>query len=287
MQDTIFAYPADPVCPDYFAKLKTKNMRHPRIILALLVFTCTMAFAQTGEEYLEKEFVSQGDTLKYRILYPDDYTSDREYPVVLFLHGAGERGHDNRSQLTHGSALFLKDSIRSQFPAIVIFPQCPKADYWANAKVKRGRTPLKIKFRYGRKPTRPLGLVMALMDSMVQTPSVKQEQVYVMGLSMGGMGTFELLYRKPDMFAAAIPICGGGKAASVKNYAVKLPLWIFHGAKDNVVDPLLSVHMVERLLKEGANPKFTLYENANHNSWDPAFAEPDLLPWLFSKTKKN
>ncbi len=147
MQDTIFAYPADPVCPDYFAKLKTKNMRHPRIILALLVFTCTMAFAQTGEEYLEKEFVSQGDTLKYRILYPDDYTSDREYPVVLFLHGAGERGHDNRSQLTHGSALFLKDSIRSQFPAIVIFSAMSQSGLLGQCQSKKRKNPFKDKIQ--------------------------------------------------------------------------------------------------------------------------------------------
>ncbi|MBC9797014.1 alpha/beta hydrolase-fold protein [Sinomicrobium weinanense] len=255
-------------------------------VLCLMLYTL-LSFAQTDSLYQKKELVSENDTLLYRVLYPEDFSPNKKYPVILFLHGAGERGNDNEAQLVHGSKMFLQDSIRENFPAIVIFPQCPKEDYWANAKVRRNKTPLTIKFRYGRKPTKPLSLVIQLMDSITAEPYVKQDQVYVLGLSMGGMGTFELLYRKPEMFAAAIPICGGGKPKSVKKYASRLPLWIFHGAKDNVVNPVFSVHMVERLLQEGGNPRFTLYENANHNSWDPAFAEPDLLPWLFSKTLKN
>ncbi|RNL95133.1 phospholipase [Sinomicrobium pectinilyticum] len=255
-------------------------------VLYCILYT-VLSSAQADSLYQKRQFVSGNDTLLYRVLYPENYTVTKKYPVVLFLHGAGERGSDNEAQLTHGSSLFKKDTVRQQFPAIVIFPQCPREDYWANARVKRNKTPLKIRFRYGRKPTKALGLVMKLMDSITTTPSIKKDQVYIMGLSMGGMGTFELLYRKPEMFAAAIPVCGGGRPASVKKYATEIPLWIFHGAKDNVVDPMLSVKMVKRLLREGGHPKFTLYENANHNSWDPAFAEPDLLAWLFSKTLKK
>lgn len=255
-------------------------------VLYLMLHT-VLSFAQADSLYQKEKFVSGEDTLLYRILYPDDFSADKKYPVVLFLHGAGERGNDNKAQLIHGSEMFVHDSIRERFPAIVIFPQCPVEDYWANARVKRKRTPIKIRFRYGRKPTKPLRLVMELMDSITKMPVVEEDRVYVMGLSMGGMGTFEILYRKPEMFAAAIPICGGGKPRSVKKYVSQVPLWIFHGAKDDVVNPLLSINMVERLLKEGGNPRFTLYENANHNSWDPAFAEPELLPWLFSKTLNN
>ncbi|RAV28468.1 phospholipase [Sinomicrobium soli] len=259
------------------------NIRTVLSLLCLVLYTA-LSSAQDHSLYQQREFVSGSDTLLYRVLYPEDFSESREYPVVLFMHGAGERGNDNNTQLTHGSKLFVQDSVRKRFPAIVIFPQCPKDDYWANARINRDKTPLKIRFRYGRKPTRALGLVMRMMDSITEAPYVKQDQVYVMGLSMGGMGTFELLYRKPGMFAAAVPVCGGGKPASVKEYATQVPLWIFHGARDNVVDPVFSVRMVERLLKEGGTPRFTLYENANHNSWDPAFAEPELLPWLFSKT---
>jgi predicted peptidase len=108
-----------------------------------------------------------------------------------------------------------------------------------------------------------------------------------MGLSMGGMGTFELLSRKPDVFAAAVAICGGGDPDSVTEYASEVPLWAFHGAKDNVVAPQQSITMVSALLKEGGLPRFTLYDDADHNSWDPAFAEPGLLPWLFSHSLKK
>ncbi|MCB0470047.1 MAG: phospholipase, partial [Flavobacteriaceae bacterium] len=106
------------------------------------------------------------------------------------------------------------------------------------------------------------------------------------GLSMGGMGTYEILSRKPDMFAAAFAICGGGNPELTENYATKIPMWIFHGAKDDVVNPQLSIDMVSAILKFGGKPNFTLYADDNHNSWDSAFAEPELLLWLFSKTKQ-
>jgi predicted peptidase len=130
-----------------------------------------------------------------------------------------------------------------------------------------------------------MALVMDLMDKMVEKPFVKTNQVYVMGLSMGGMGTFEIIYRKPELFAAAIPICGGANPESALAYAKSIPLWVFHGAKDDVVDPNLSINMVSKILNNGGFPRFTLYDFANHNSWDPALAEPELLTWLFSKSK--
>ena len=106
-----------------------------------------------------------------------------------------------------------------------------------------------------------------------------------MGLSMGGMGTFELVRRKPATFAAAVPICGGAHEATAKGLR-KTAWWIFHGAKDDVVPPHYSKIMADALKKQKANVKFTLYPDANHNSWDPAFAEKDLLPWLFSHKRK-
>ncbi|MCM5662854.1 carboxylesterase family protein [Galbibacter mesophilus] len=234
--------------------------------------------------YEKSNFVKDGDTLRYRIMLPKNFTEGKEYPLVLFLHGAGERGSDNESQLTHGSSLFASEENRENFPAIVIFPQCPKDSYWSNADVDRSpEGGVKLVFSDGKEPTKALGLTMNLLDDFLEKPFVKKDQVYVVGLSMGGMGTFEILSRKPETFAAAIPICGGGREEAVKRYA-KTPIWVFHGALDNVVSPLHSVKMVEALLEAGGKPKFTLYDNANHNSWDPAFAEPDFLKWLFSNT---
>ena len=261
-------------------------MKHikTQITFCLLLIT-SLAFAQK-DLYKEKVHIKGEDTLKYRIMYPENFSEDKQYPVVLFLHGAGERGEDNKKQLVHGSKLFADRTNRGAFPAIVIFPQCPKSDYWSKVDVDRSTNPIGLNFKYETGPTTSMGLVLDLMDEFAEKPFVKKEKIYVGGLSMGGMGTFEILYRRPEMFAAAFAICGGGDPESVKEYADKIDVWVFHGAKDDVVDPQLSIDMVSAILKHGGKPNFTLYSDANHNSWDPAFAESELLTWLFSKSKK-
>lgn len=263
-----------------------KLNKYKNILLGcLLIFASNNIKAQHTELYKYEIFIHNNDTLQYRMLLPKDFSKDNQYPLVLFLHGAGERGSDNKKQLVHGSKLFADESNRNEFPAFVIFPQCPQNDYWANLKMDRSTKPRVIKFPLNIEPTKALNLVMQLMDDMTKKSFIKKDQVYVGGLSMGGMGTFEILYRKPDMFAAAFSICGGGNPEAVKTYANNTALWVFHGAKDDVVDPQLSIDMVSSYLKAGGKPNFTLYANDNHNSWDSAFAEPDLLSWLFSNTK--
>lgn len=261
-----------------------------RIVINIIyLFFILMGIKSSSQHqglYEAQTFINNTDTLNYRILYPKNFSPHKQYPLVLVLHGAGERGSNNTSQLVHGSTLFANDKNREAFPAIVIFPQCPQNDYWANVSIDRSTQPLTIKFRNGGAPTKALNLVMKLMDDMVAKPFVAKQQIYMGGLSMGGMGTFEMLSRKPNMFAAAFAICGGGNTEAAKVYATTTDLWIFHGAKDDVVVPQLSVDMVSAILKNGGSPNFTLYADANHNSWDAAFAEPELLPWLFSKSKE-
>ncbi|MEW2921667.1 alpha/beta hydrolase-fold protein [Muricauda sp. ANG21] len=258
-----------------------------QLSLFVLLLACNLIAAQWQSKYESKMLIDGNDTLHYRIMYPKNFHEGGNYPVVLFLHGAGERGNDNQSQLTHGGKLFATDYLQERYPAIVIFPQCPKESYWSNVDVDRSTYPVKLNFNYKDGPTKPMQMVLQLLESTIEAPYSNNDQVYVMGLSMGGMGTFELLSRKPNTFAAAIPICGGGDPESVSIYADKTPVWVFHGAQDNVVNPLQSMEMVSALLEAGAHPKFTVYDFANHNSWDPAFAEPDLLPWLFSNQKKS
>ena len=254
------------------------------ILIILFVSFNTIVNAQT-EAFTAESYFKDNDTLNYRLLLPKDFTKDKQYPVVLFLHGAGERGNDNQKQLAHGSKLFLSQTARDSFPAIVIFPQCPKNDYWSNAEVDRTTCPLTITFPPDLPPTNALNLVMHLMEDMTQKPYVNKDQIYVGGLSMGGMGTFEILYRKPDLFAAAFAICGGGNPNTAKLFAKKVPMSIYHGAKDDVVKPQLSLAMVNAILEAGGTPNFTLYAKDNHNSWDSTFAETELLSWLFSNTK--
>ncbi|XMO86769.1 prolyl oligopeptidase family serine peptidase [Algibacter sp. AS12] len=255
------------------------------IPLLLLVCFASLSFGQDNKYFNSKFFVHESDTLNYRILMPKHFDASKQYPVVLFLHGAGERGNDNVAQLTHGSALFTSKKSRRHFQSIVIFPQCPKNDYWANVQIDRSSKPIKIDFPLNSEPTKPMALVLKLMEDMVAKPFVNKNKIYVGGLSMGGMGTFEILYRKPELFAAAIAICGAGNPETAKAYAKSTPLWVFHGAQDNVVDAQQSVRMVSGILKYGGNPNFTLYAKDNHNSWDSAFAEAELLTWLFSNTK--
>lgn len=257
------------------------------LFVVVILFCGNILSAQYQKLYKEAVYINQGDTLKYRIMFPKDFEASKQYPVVLFLHGAGERGSNNASQLTHGGALFASKKNRKAFPAIVIFPQCPKNDYWSNVSIDRSTKPITTTFPQDSAPTKALSMVMQVLDEMMAKPFVNTNKIYVAGLSMGGMGTFEILYRKPQIFAASFTICGAGNPETTKKYANTIPLWVFHGANDDVVGPLSSVRMVEGILQNGGKPNFTLYAKDNHNSWDSAFAEPGLLPWLFSNSKSS
>jgi predicted peptidase len=248
-------------------------------ILMLMLVPFTVA-AQEQEAFKKEHFIKGADTLNYRILFPKDFSEEKEYPVVLFLHGAGERGNDNQSQLTHGSELFLKH--QEKFPAIVIFPQAPKDDYWAKVEVNRDTVPFQFDFMNKKPATKSLQLVMDLMEEMISKNYVNKDRIYVGGLSMGGMGTFELIYKRPEMFAAAFAICGGANPEIAKEYPQGFNIWLFHGKKDDVVLPKYSEAMARAINHYGGNAKLSLYPDDNHNSWDSAFAEPNLLPWLFS-----
>ena len=259
-------------------KVKIKSL-----LICLLIMLGTFKLSAQESPFSKEHFIKEGDTLQYRMLLPKDFSPSKSYPLMLFLHGAGERGEDNQKQLTHGSEIFIKN--RESFPAIVVFPQCPPQDYWANANVDRSTKPITLTFPKDIAPTKSLSLVMQLLDTMLDKNFVNKNQIYVGGLSMGGMGTFEILFRRPETFAAAIAICGAGNPDSAEVYAKKVPMWIFHGANDDVVNPLSSVDMVSGILKYGGKPNFSLFAKDNHNSWDSTFAEPKLLPWLFSNIK--
>lgn len=254
-------------------------------IVALCV--CIASYAQDLSLYKKEWLISGNDTLPYRILLPLNYKPSVKYPVIFFLHGAGERGNDNEKQLTHGAKLFMVDSIRKKYPAIVVFPQCSENSFWSSVAFRFDSVIHKRSFQFSATadPTSSMSLLLKLTDKVLTDYQVRREQLYVMGLSMGGMGTFELVNRRPGLFAAAVPICGGGSAETAAVLA-KTNWWVFHGAKDDVVLPVYSEIMVAALKKSSATVKYTLYPNANHNSWDPAFAEPQLLHWLFSNNKK-
>jgi beta-glucosidase-like glycosyl hydrolase/poly(3-hydroxybutyrate) depolymerase len=254
------------------------------LLLSLLpIFTGAQDTTVKTGEYLYKTYEKGADVLNYRILFPPGFDEGKKYPLLLFLHGSGERGDDNEKQLTHGSQLFL-DSIE-KYPAIVVFPQCPQTDYWANLYRPDEIVPeRKFYFFYQSDPNPAMKLVMALMEDMLEKPYIDNDRFYVSGLSMGGLGTFELSYRMQDKLAAALPICGGGDVRRADEMT-RVAYWVFHGVKDDVVNPSYSVEMVKAIQRAGGSAKISLYWDANHNSWDPAFAEEDFLNWMFSKKR--
>ena len=257
----------------------------PFCILFILPPCLVKAQASDTDLFERQLFLQDNDTLPCRILSPIHFSAEKKYPLIIFLHGSGERGNDNEAQLKWGSNIFLDSSNREKFPAIVVFPQCPADSSWSvRAKTKAGDS-LAYRFPMDEPPTKPLHLVMNFLDTLIRNGMVDPKRIYVGGLSMGGFGTFEILWRRPKLFAAAFPICGGGNPESVKLYGRKFPVWVFHGADDDVVPVANSRSMVAALKAAGAKVKYSEYPGVKHNSWINAFAEPDLLPWLLSQKR--
>jgi predicted peptidase len=255
-------------------------------LFSFLILAIVPARAQSElDAYARKVYVQGNDTLPYRILYPKNFDPKQKYPLVLVLHGAGERGTNNEAQLVYGAKRFLEE--QEQFPAIVVFPQCPKDSYWANVNiVPNAEGKRTFNFQAGGEPTPAMAALMGLLKELRKSGNVDKDRIYLGGLSMGGMGTFELLWRQPRTFAAAFPICGGGSPEMARKYAKKVKsFWIFHGEEDAVVPVELSRIMAGAIENAGGQVKLTVYPGVNHNSWDNAFREPELLPWLFSQEK--
>ncbi len=241
-----------------------------------LLLTIGVIQAQQSAAYADfqaREFTSStGQKLPYRILYPENFNPSEKYPLVLFLHGAGERGDDNTAQLKHGGAMFTNPVNRTQYPCIAIFPQCPQELWWA------GREDLSAE-------TAPGKAVKELLDSFLSGDNVDLNRVYVMGLSMGGRGTFYLIENFPEIFAAAIPICGWSNISILSNAAGKVKVRIFHGDADPVVLVEGSRQAYNTLKNAGSEVEYIEYPAVEHNSWDYAFREKDFFSWLFMQKK--
>ena len=251
------------------------------LLLGLIFFSFWGLLAQ-NETYQAATYLQKEESLPYRLLLPEDYDIKKKYPLLVFLHGAGERGDDNELQLTHGSDQFLTPAFRKQYPAIIVFPQCPRDAYWATILSRE----VPLKFSYSKRPKKnpTLDLVEGMLKEVLSNYTIDQSRIYVGGLSMGAMGTFELVYRNPKLFAAAFAICGGANPKIARK--IRRPMWrIDHGEADSVVPFTLSKQMVAALKKKKALVSFNRYPGVNHNSWDKVFADPSFLPWLFSQSK--
>lgn len=235
--------------------------------------------AETG--FLSRTVTVNGTTYRYQVYVPADFTPKKKWPVVLFLHGAGERGDDgdHQTQVGIGAAIRLHPE---RFPCVVVMPQCRRGQVWFGDMEQQAL----------------LGL-----EQMRKEFNGDPQRIYLTGLSMGGYGVYYLAARHPGKFAALAPVCGGvvpppafpfppeaaAQIPTQQPYATiakrlgKIPLWIFHGDADHVIPVTESRQMTEALRKIGAMVKYTEYSGVNHNSWDQAYAEPQFMPWLLSQ----
>lgn len=212
---------------------------------------------------LEKEIKLKVE-LQYLLYLPEDYEkAEKEYPLVLFLHGAGERGNDIELVKRNGPPKLIEEG--KNFPFILVSPQCPEQTRW-NYQTQT---------------------LIALLDEIESKYRVDKNRIYVTGLSMGGQGTWSLALTQPNRFAAIAPICGWTDTWEVCKIK-HLPVWVFHGAKDNVVPVTESQQMFDALKQCGAeNIKLTIYPEANHDAWTETYNNPELYNWLLSHSLNN
>lgn len=247
-------------------------------LLRLLPAMVLLLTAPLRAEYVAKTYqAADGASLPYRLLSPAK--TEGKVPLVIFLHGAGERGTDNQAQLKHGASIFLKPEVREKFPSYVMAPQCPENQKWVDWDWSKPFT------QQPAQPSGPMKLLLQALDAfLAEHPDVDTDRIYVTGLSMGGFGTWDLATRFPERFAAIAPVCGGGdpeKAAAI----AKLPVWTFHGAADQVVTVELTRKMVAALQKADGVPLYSEYPAIGHDSWSTAYAEPRLLDWMFAQRR--
>jgi predicted peptidase len=229
------------------------------VVLGLLVLQAgRAAAADAGQQKACNLNRTIKVTMKYLLYLPKDYAEKPSWPLMLFLHGAGERGDDLALVKKHGPPKLIESG--KDFPFIVVSPQCAAGRWWE-----------------------PVELA-TLLDEIVETHKVDQERIYVTGLSMGGFGTWSLAAYQPKRFAAIAPICGGGEPFAAMLLA-RMPAWVFHGAKDPVVPLERSEKMVEAVKKFGGNVKFTVYPEAKHDAWTETYANPQFYQWLLQQRR--
>jgi predicted peptidase len=215
----------------------------------------------------------------YRLLKPADPQPGVQYPLVVFLHGAGERGSDNVAQLKYFPAWMAEPAARAKFPCFVLAPQCRNDEKWVDVDWSDPKS----------KPQKPQPTVdmvgaIAAIEETLRREAVDPARIYLTGLSMGGYGSWDLAARMPERFAAVIPICGGADeatAAKIKD----LPLWCFHGDIDTAVAVERSRRMIEAIRKAGGSPTYSELAGIGHDSWTPAYRDPVVLDWLFAQKK--
>lgn len=236
--------------------------------------------AQKPETAFEPKSFQNGDfTLNYRIYVPPDLKPGEKVPLVLFFHGAGERGDNNIRQLHHAIPGLFSYVRKNNIPAIILAPQCPAGMQWVNVPWGGDSHTMP------KEPSVPMQAAQKLLQQTMTDYPVDPDRIYVAGISMGGFGTWDIIQREPGLFAAALPVCGGGDTAEAAKL-VNLPIQTFHGELDKTVKTQRSRDMTEAIKKAGGTKiQYTEYPGVAHNSWHQTFLNADVLRWLFEQKK--
>jgi predicted peptidase len=246
-----------------------------KIVIASLLGTAAALAAQPEAREWK---APDGTLVRYRYSAPRNPEPGKQYPLVLFLHGAGERGDDNSAQMRHGAPAILAGAEKLGDLCFLIAPQCPADKWWSPIDRKT------MRLSAADKPNPLLEAVLAIVERTMKEQPIDPKRFYVTGLSMGGYATWDLLGRVPDKIAAALPICGGGDPSLAGRFK-SIPVWAFHGEADATVPVKTTRKMIEALEKAGGTPKSTIYPDVNHDSWTPTYADPEVIRWMFAQRR--
>ncbi len=251
--------------------------------IAFVTGTCTLA-ADPFEEHAYKYSGGpyKNEVFKYLVLEPEKIEAGKKYPLMLFLHGAGERGENTQKLKFHLPPLMATAEYRKAYPCFLIVPQCRDGKLWINQHWSE-----KQSIPMNAKPNHQLQVAIDILKKSLDEFPVDRNRVYLTGLSMGGFGSWELAMRHPELFAAVVPICGGGDESNAKRLA-NVPVWAVHGDKDGAVSVDRTRRLIALIKQAGGNPKYTELKGVGHNSWTSAYKDPKgVIPWMFQQSLKN
>lgn len=259
-------------------------MKIVNILITLLFGLCAIPTSaitpDLNGEYAKCTFVdSTKYSMPYRLLSPTNTSATEKYPLVLFLHGAAERGSDNESQLANGASIFTNPVNAEKYKAFVVFPQCKERTWTGNIEAKMfmpgGQTP---------EETKEEQVVINLVNDLISKYPIDTDRIYIIGVSMGAIATYDLVCRFPELFAAAVPICGAVNPDRLPA-TKQVKFLIFHGDADEVIPPICSREAYKTLEKAGATVDYIELTGVGHECWPYAFNIPTFLPWLFGQRK--
>lgn len=263
--------------------MKNRSILHTAGILSVVTIfaSCASSFeVPLNPEYSRHIFVDSSDkTLPYRMLAPESEKPGQKYPLLVFLHGSGEKGDDNEIQLVNGASQFSNPENRDKYPAYVIFPQC-NDKFWTS----RIDQTLFMPGSDTPEESRAEHAVMELIDSIASAYPVDTDRIYLSGISMGAIAAYDLACRHPEKFAAVVPICGGinpDRLPAAKNISFR----IFHGSDDEEVPSICDREAYKALKSAGADVEYIEFPGLGHDCWNAAFNTPDFLPWIFARSR--